>query len=99
MTEFKQRLDMYRKSRHSIADDNRLAETVKAAPVKADLSIKARDRDGCYVFRVVKQENGWRVVDHWLHEKNDVIPDSFVSHDLTWLLRIHNANVVVGEMA
>lgn len=39
MAEFKQRLDMYRKSRHSIADDNRLAETVKDAPVKADLSI------------------------------------------------------------
>lgn len=94
--EFKSALVKYRKSNYNASDDDMLVAAVQSVLPNISLSITASDCDSKYQFKAVKQVGGWLIESHWMYAKGGIIPDRFIAHDLSWLLRVPNARISVS---
>lgn len=83
----------YCRSKWSVADDDRLKQHIQSIPSGISFVVSAITTDSCggnklTGYRAEKVDEGhWKVQGHWFHEDGTVVPDSAISHDLTWLLR------------
>lgn len=97
LTEFEQKLYEYKTSKHNISDDDCLKKTIKSAPLETNLTVIASDHAGHYHVQYEKHKNAWLVLKHFHWQKEACIPDKMVSHDLSWILRLPNAKIIIKE--
>lgn len=97
LTEFERKLYRYKASKHNVSDDDRLKETIKSAPLETDLTVTASDHAGDYHVQYEKHKNAWLVLKHFHWQTGACIPNNMVAHDLTWILRLPNAQIIVQE--
>ena len=94
-------INQYRRSRFSVADDDRLRQHVKDIPSNIILSVSATDHDcignPCDVYMRVEKiaESSWKVKEHWGFEAGVLVSDSMVAHSLIYLLRCRGVQINV----
>ena len=96
-------INQYRRSKFSVADDDRLRQHVKDIPSNIILSVSVDDYDfignPCYLYMCVEKiaENSWKVKEqeHWAFEAGVLVSDSIVARSLLYLFRFREIVVNV----
>lgn len=89
----------YCKSRFSAADDDRLGQHVRDIPSGITLNVSALTKDSigddCLAGFIAEKFdlNRWIIQEHWCFNPGVIVPDSYITHGLLWLLRCRNVKI------